>query len=526
MKLFHYRSTPIAFVVWIFFLWLLQNEVASQSFLAKDAFVDINDGALIMRQDYLGYYLGNQKIGFSRYILKEESTDSPNKLPDKYFLFESDSFLQIEALGMPMTLKTTQSGEVNEDLSLRSFQFSYEASGQSLSVLVNVEKDGLHITTKSEQNTSEKVAPHTGPVYHTDMLHLIIAKQGLEVDKQLSLPVFEAMTMSLGNARIKVLAEEEITLPDGTKADTFKVETDLKGFKSTSWINKKGDIFKEESTVVGITATAVRETKEQAMDMSFVSGEVQNQKKPEIDLVKASRITVDHPIPDPKSVKHMVIKLIGAEKGDIVIDGTYQSLQSEEGDRLTLDIRQLDYKKLAEKSANTPEAAPYTIQDASLQSFLADDSLIQSNDPQIRQKAMEIVREQKAANRWEASRAIGDWLYGNIKKEMRVTIPSAVEVLSSMKGDCNEHSTLFAALARSIGIPTKICAGIVYHNDGFYYHAWNEVFVEGQWYPIDATLNRIEMDAAHVKLAEGSLDSQTDIIKLIGNLKAELISAE
>lgn len=526
MKLFKYRATPYAFLFWTFLLWMLHREVVSQSFLTKDAFVDINDGALIMREDYLGYYLGNQKIGYSHFILKEESSDSSVKLPGKYYLFESDSLLQIQALGMPMTLKTTQTGEVNEDLSLRSFNFSYEASGQSLSVLVNVENDGLHITTKSVKDKSESVVPHTGPVYHTDMLHLIVARQGLETGKRIELPVFEAMTMSLGKARVNVISEEEVVLPDGTKTDAFKVETDLKGFKSESWINKKGDVFKEVSTVVGITATAVRESKEQAMDMSFISSEVQGQKKAEVDLIKASRIAVEPPISDPKAVNRMVIKLIGAEKGDIVIDGVYQSLQSENGNELVLDIRKSDYESLIKKIADKEEAAPFTVQDASMQPFLADVPLIQSNNPQIREKALEIVKEQKASNRWQAARAIADWLYKNIKKEMRVTIPSAVEVLDSMKGDCNEHSALFAALARSIGLPAKVCAGIVYHNDGFYYHAWNEAFIEGQWYPIDATLNRIEMDAAHVILAEGSLDSQTDIIKLIGALKVELISVE
>ena len=82
------------------------------------------------------------------------------------------------------------------------------------------------------------------------------------------------------------------------------------------------------------------------------------------------------------------------------------------------------------------------------------------------------------------------------------------------------------ALARSIGIPTKICAGLVFQDDGFYYHAWNEVFIGGQWYPIDSTLNRIEMDAAHIKLAEGSLEAQTDIVGMIGTLKVEILDLE
>ena len=132
----------------------------------------------------------------------------------------------------------------------------------------------------------------------------------------------------------------------------------------------------------------------------------------------------------------------------------------------------------------------------------------------------------ESENAWEASLAIAQWLYDNIDKEMRGTIPSAVEVFKTMKGDCNEHSTLFAAMARSIGIPATICSGLVYQGDGFYYHAWNEVYVGGRWLPIDVTLDRFEMDAAHIRLAVGSLDSMADIVKLIGNIDVEIISFE
>ena len=61
MKLFHYRTTPLFIVLWLICVGLLQREVTSQSFLAKDALIDINDGALIMRQDCLDS--GQQKGG-------------------------------------------------------------------------------------------------------------------------------------------------------------------------------------------------------------------------------------------------------------------------------------------------------------------------------------------------------------------------------------------------------------------------------------------------------------------------------
>ena len=109
-----------------------------------------------------------------------------------------------------------------------------------------------------------------------------------------------------------------------------------------------------------------------------------------------------------------------------------------------------------------------------------------------------------------------------------MTIPSAVEVLDSLSGDCNEHSTLFAALCRAQGIPTKICSGIVYLEGSFGYHAWNEVLLpkadaERIWMPIDTTLGQKTVDATHIKLAEGGLDQQTALAKVIGKLKLEIL---
>ncbi|HQH72610.1 MAG TPA: transglutaminase domain-containing protein [bacterium] len=524
MKLFHYRSTPLFIVLWLICVGLLQREVTSQSFLAKDALIDINDGALIMRQDYLGFYLANKKVGFSRFVLKEDNSDSISSQPGKHFLFQSDMFIQIEALGMPVTIKMRQLGEVNEDLTLRAFNFSYEASGQTLSRLITAEKDGLHVTTKSDNNTSNEVIPTNSPVYNMEMIHLLLAREGLETGRQNVFPVFDPMLMSLATVNTKVEDRETLTLPGGEKVDTFKAAINLKGLRSTSWIDTNGNVYKEVSPVAGITFTSIRESKDDATNMDFVSEEIKSQPAVDAgrDLIKASRILIDPPITNPEDLKVMKFKLSGAAKDEIPSDGEFQKLIKEEDGNLILQTQALDYAAVRESAKD--EKPPYSNSDAALEPYLKADSLVQSDNARIREKAMEITSQ--AATRWEASRAIAQWLYTRIKKEIRVTIPSALEILSSMKGDCNEHSTLFAALARSLGIPTKIIAGLVFQDDGFYYHAWNEVYVGGRWVPLDSTLNRIEMDAAHIKLAEGSLEAQTDIVGLIGNLKVEILDLE
>jgi transglutaminase-like putative cysteine protease len=82
---------------------------------------------------------------------------------------------------------------------------------------------------------------------------------------------------------------------------------------------------------------------------------------------------------------------------------------------------------------------------------------IQSKDPQIVGLAREIIKGEK--DPIVAARLIYDWVYKNIEKVPTITIPMATDVLKTKKGDCNEHTILFTALARASGIPAKI-AGV------------------------------------------------------------------
>jgi transglutaminase-like putative cysteine protease len=121
----------------------------------------------------------------------------------------------------------------------------------------------------------------------------------------------------------------------------------------------------------------------------------------------------------------------------------------------------------------------------------------------------------------EQVRRINEWVYRNVRKQPVVSIPSALEVLRQRAGDCNEHATLFTALVRSAGIPARLQGGIIYQEGKFFYHAWAQVFL-GAWISVDPTLNQIPADATHIRLVEGDLDRQLDLVKVIGRLKVEV----
>jgi len=61
---------------------------------------------------------------------------------------------------------------------------------------------------------------------------------------------------------------------------------------------------------------------------------------------------------------------------------------------------------------------------------------------------------------------------------------SALELLESKKGDCDEISFLFASVLRNLEIPVKIMSGKMPDGTG---HAWTEVQINGRWLIADPT---------------------------------------
>ena len=127
--------------------------------------------------------------------------------------------------------------------------------------------------------------------------------------------------------------------------------------------------------------------------------------------------------------------------------------------------------------------------------------------------------------RLEAVKRINDWVFTEVAKEPSVGVPNGLEVLYSKRGDCNEHTALFVSLARAAEIPTRIAAGVVFSErvgprGQFYYHAWPEVQLGGpaDWVPVDPTFGQLPADATHIKLVEGDLDRQVEILGMIGKL--------
>ena len=100
--------------------------------------------------------------------------------------------------------------------------------------------------------------------------------------------------------------------------------------------------------------------------------------------------------------------------------------------------------------------------------YLRPEFNIQSDDKEMVEKAREIVGDQKDPA--AAAKKLMEWVYNNVEKKPVINVPSAVEVLKTKVGDCNEHAVLLTALLRASKIPARECVGLVYANGRFFYH--------------------------------------------------------
>jgi len=176
----------------------------------------------------------------------------------------------------------------------------------------------------------------------------------------------------------------------------------------------------------------------------------------------------------------------------------------------------------------TPGGGAYTMPMAlamrmSFRHELSPEPLVQSGAPAIVQLARRLRGDTR--DPVVAARRISQWVHDSLKKSISVTIPSAIQVLDSRTGDCDEHTQLFIALARAAGIPARAAAGLALVGTKFYYHAWPEVFV-GKWVAVDPTFGQFPADASHLRFVYGGLDRQAELLRLMGTLRIDVLTAE
>ncbi len=164
------------------------------------------------------------------------------------------------------------------------------------------------------------------------------------------------------------------------------------------------------------------------------------------------------------------------------------------------------------------------------QAYIAPNSWVQSNHPEIRRLALSAVSKRATVRTKMLA------LVKLTQKKMNgpigyVGYSTALDALHSGSGDCSEFALLLTAFARAHEIPARVVFGMAYSSrftgkkDVFSPHAWVQVWDQGRWVSYDAALNTF--DATHIALAEsdGSPEGVLDSFNQLSDIKIEKAAA-
>jgi hypothetical protein len=157
--------------------------------------------------------------------------------------------------------------------------------------------------------------------------------------------------------------------------------------------------------------------------------------------------------------------------------------------------------------------------------FLKSNYFINSDDAKVKELASKAVGNEKDA--WRKALRIEKWVHSNMKSQnFSVAMAPADEVARNLEGDCTEYAMLAAAMCRAAGVPSRTALGFVYVDMAkgpvFGYHMWTEVYVQGQWIGLDATLGRGSVGAAHIKITDHSWHETRSLAPLLPVMRVML----
>ncbi len=380
---------------------------------------------------------------------------------------------------------------------LQAFNYSLESFPQNFKIK-GERKDGkLLIATFTGSGSTEKLLEIGDNFIIPPLVPTWLSNGRLTAGANYEIIIFDPFMVASNFpkekliSKINVLGKESIQI-DTEKIEAFKVNFNFFGADSQFWIKEDGTIVKE---IIPPGLVSLRSTKNNVVGRRLKG----------FDIVGKTSIVANKKISKPRESKYLKFKLNEIDYDGLNIVDNYSQFKN--GSVYEIKIKDIENEAPASTASDSNE-------------YLLPTNFVQSSNQKIKSQEESITKGNK--NKIEGIKAINTWVYEEVEKTPVLNVPNSLDVLNSKKGDCNEHAVLFAALARSYGVPTKIALGLVYLDGRFSYHAWNEVYL-GRWVPVDSTFGQFPSDATHIKLVEGGIENSIEIVKLVGKLNIQIL---
>jgi len=469
----------------IFVLWVFCGSVTAQPLFQGSG----------EREDWMGTYFQGKKLGFTR-VQTRWSLQGIE--------VDSTVFFQIRSKSIDQSTTINQKTRLGPDFKLRSFSLLQEITGHRQQVEGRVEGNRLIYRIKSRGFDKEKSIEFPPGTLPSSTFLLNLLADGLKVGQKGTLSLFLEPFQMLVDLEYEVLRKDNLEY-EGKSVETFAIKQKIEGIETTLWVAGDGSVIKE-TTNQGFASFKESAEVAQKLDEPLTVS----------SMITMSLVKPDQPIDRSERVREIIFYLQPLRSPDLVPQDQRQKILKAEQlpnglYRATLQVK-TEPKRIASLSRWPGEST----QDPK---YLEDSAQVQARHPMIRALARDLTGDKR--NVWQVAKDINRWVHQNLAKELVDTV-TALDALHERRGECQSHTYLFTALARAVGIPTRIVNGLVYSQEysGFLYHAWPEVYV-GEWRALDPTFGQDVVDATHIKLTEGTEVGSFRLMEFVGTLKIE-----
>lgn len=432
-------------------------------------------------------YIAGQRIGYSHTIVEPVHVDGKALIRTTY-----GSNMALKRFNKPLVMQQFLKTEETTDGELVRFVFETANPPATTTTTTGV-VDGT--TMKIRQTVDGKVAENKvtirqgvkSPTYHERALRANPLKAGETRSFEAFMPEFNAV------ATIKLQAGDLIdtSFPGGKSRKLLRVkmtQSVIPGVVMTAFMDDAGESIKVSTEMLGLEMQSILVTKAEALKAVTV---------PELDLAVGTLVKVK-PIPNAHGMSKLRYKVTtsGSNVESVIPTGESQAVK----------VLSDEVAEVTVTSLPIPEKA--TIRPVAVE-FLASSQYLQTDDAKVKELADKAAGD--ATNPAQIALRMERYVYEKLsKKDLSTAMASAAEVARTMGGDCTEHAVLLAAMLRVKGIPSRCAVGFVYVEKmgAFGGHMWTEANLDGHWIPLDATLGKGGIGAAHLKMLDTSLKDE------------------
>lgn len=500
----------IILVAWLGTIgWLLARELGQSKGLAlADATRAVEPGAM-----YYTVSMGDVQIGFA--------SNTVDTVPDGLVVVDL-MLLEVPALGTIQRTEVRTIARLTNALRLQSFEAGMTSAAGRFTAHGTVSGDSI-LTVELESADSRQTVrvrlhePMVLPAYMP--LHVAFGGD-LKVGNTYSLRTFDPLLLRHSDVSVRVVDDSILFVPDSSAFDStamrwvaarwdtvpaWRIEQTVDGVSLDSWIDGFG-------RVVSVSSPMGLRVERSAFELAFLNFRDRDRAESiasfgAVNIIRQTAIASHVTLDGDRAEFRVVLGDLDPRAFDLV--GGRQSMSGD-----TLIVRRATAESLDADYRIPLGGRP------DLNRYVAPEPSIQSSDPRIQAQARQIIGRRRDPER--VARLLSDWVYQELDKRVTLTVPSAVEMLQTRQGDCNEHAILFVALARAVGLPARTAAGLAYINGSFYYHAWSEVYL-GEWVAVDPTFGQFPADASHLRFTIGGLARQIELIRVIGQLSLSVV---